>query len=82
MLGMFEPLLMGWVSREPVLGERTDLVTKNGIFKAFALVDGRAAGTWTLERGRPALEPFARIAAADLAALEADGEDVARYLGS
>ena len=81
MLGAFEPLLMAW-DRAPLLGEAgTGIVTTNGLFRPFALVRGRAAGTWRLDRGRVMLEPFARIAASDAAALERDAEDVVSFLG-
>lgn len=46
LLGMFDELLMGWASREPVLGEHSELVTSNGMFRAVMLIGGRAAGTW------------------------------------
>ena len=59
---------------------RSDLVTVNGIFKAFALVGGRAAGTWSLRDGRVTLEPFAPLDHADAAALAADAADVERFL--
>jgi hypothetical protein len=81
LLGPFDPLLLGWVSREAVLGDRADVVTRNGIFRAIALVRGRAAGTWTMPAGKVALEPFAPLEAGERAALEADGADVARFLG-
>jgi hypothetical protein len=81
MLGAYEPLLMAW-ERGPVLGEAgTGIVTSNGLFRPFALVRGKAAGLWRLDRGRVYLEPFSRIAAADARALEADAEDVVRFLG-
>ena len=48
LLGPFEPLLLGWRSREPVLGAHTGVVTLNGIFRPIALVRGRAVGTWRL----------------------------------
>src|SRR5665811_2097592 len=46
LLGGFDPLLHGWVDREPVLGGNRTIVTTNGIFRPFALVGGRAVGTW------------------------------------
>ncbi|MEA2308512.1 MAG: hypothetical protein QOI65_798 [Thermoleophilaceae bacterium] len=81
LLGSFDPVLLGWTSRAPLLGdEEQRLVTSNGLFRPFALVGGRGVATWRL-RGRDVeIEPFRRIARADLAALEADGEDVLRYL--
>jgi len=82
LLGSFEPVLLGWRSREPLLGTHGQtLVTVNGVFRPFALVRGRAVATWSLRDGRVAIEPFRRLARADRAALEADADDVVRYLG-
>lgn len=81
MLGAFEPVLMTW-DREPILGRRKGIVTDNGIFRPFALVEGRAVATWRLAGGRIELEPFRRIAAADRRALDADADDVIRFLGA
>ena len=80
LLGSFDPLLMGWTSRTPVLGRHAPAVVTGGLFRPFALVRGRAVATWRLSGGRVALEPFGRLARADRAALEADAEDVARFL--
>jgi len=82
LLGQFDPLLLGWISREFVLGSHADVVTKNGILRAIALVNGRAAGTWRMPRGEVVLEPFGPMGSADAAALEAEAVDVARYLES
>lgn len=82
LLGAFDPLLLGWTSREPITGAHTRIVTTNGLFRPFALVRGRAAGIWRLARGRVALEPFGRLSRRDAAALEADADDVARFLGA
>ncbi len=81
LLGSFDPLLHGWVSREPVLGGHQGVVTTNGIFRPFALVRGHGVATWGLARGRVTLTPFAPLAAADEAALMADAADVLRFLG-
>lgn len=80
LLGPFDPLLLGWRSREPILGSHADVVTVNGLFRPFALVGGRAVATWTMPGGEVALEPFGRLARHDAAALEADAADVARFL--
>ena len=45
LLGGFDPLLHGWVDRTPVLGANQTIVTTNGSFRPFALVDGRAVAT-------------------------------------
>jgi Winged helix DNA-binding domain len=81
LLGSFDPLLHGWNSREFVLGGHTGIVTTNGIFRPFALVDGQAAATWTLTRGQVKLAPFGPLAPADEAALRAEAGAVTRYLG-
>jgi hypothetical protein len=80
LLGSFEPVLLGWVSRAAVVGEHRDLVTDNGVFRPFALVGGRAVARWRLAGGQVALEPFASLAPADAAALEAEAADVVRFL--
>ncbi len=81
LLGAFDPLLMGWASREPVLGDATGIVTTNGVFRPFALVDGHAAATWTMPAGQVVLTPFAPLSAATTAALALEAADVVRFLG-
>jgi len=80
LLGGFDPLLHGWVDREPVLGGNQTIVTMNGIFRPFALVGGRAAATWTMPGGRVTLEPFAPLAAGVLVDLDREARDVERFL--
>jgi hypothetical protein len=82
LFGAFDPLLLGWTSRERILGPHTYLVTTNGIFRPFALVKGRAAGTWRLARGKVTIEPLHRIAKKDMAALEADAVDAERFMAT
>jgi Winged helix DNA-binding domain len=81
MLGAFDPVLLGWRSREPLLGANQPIVTINGIFRPFALVRGRAVAVWGIAAGKLTLTPFAPIAAADERKLRADGEQALRYLG-
>ncbi|MEA2139946.1 MAG: hypothetical protein QOC91_45 [Solirubrobacteraceae bacterium] len=80
LLGAFDPLLLGWCSREEIVGANRSLVTDNGLFRPFALVGGRAAAGWRLAAGKVELEPFGRLTRAERAALEADAVDVLRYL--
>ncbi len=56
LLGGFDPLLLGWRSRDLVLDEPARVITPNGIFRAIVLVDGRAVGTWTLANERVRLQ--------------------------
>ena len=83
LLGQFEPLLLGWVSREPIVGPAEgNLVTVNGIFRPFALAGGRAVAGWGLPRGRVALDPFEPLDPAVTAELERDGAAVEAFLGA
>jgi hypothetical protein len=81
LLGSFEPVLLGWVSREELLDANQVIVTVNGVFRPFAMVRGRAAALWRLDGGEVEVEPFARLTKKDAAALEADARDVMRFLG-
>ncbi len=80
LLGWFDPLLLGWTSREQLLGPHRDKITVGGLFYPFALVRGRACATWKLTQGRIELDPFGRLTRADRAALEADAADVLRFM--
>jgi hypothetical protein len=80
LLGAFDPLLLGWTSRERILGPHTHLVTMNGIFRPFGLVKGRAAATWRLNNGRVKIEPLGKVSKAAGAALAADAADVERFM--
>ena len=80
LLGSFEPVLLGWASREPLIDADEAIVVTGGIFRPFALVDGRAAAVWTLRDGEVAIEPFGRLARADARALEDEAVDVVRFL--
>ncbi len=79
LLGAFEPVLLGWVSREPLVGRYADRVMSGGMFRPFALVGGRSVATWALVGGRVEIEPFERLPGA---ALAADAVAVTEYLGS
>jgi hypothetical protein len=81
LLGAFEPVLLGWTSREDILGKHLELVTVNGLFRPFALVKGRAAAAWSIQKGKVVLEPFGRLSKADREALTQDAADVERFLG-
>jgi hypothetical protein len=81
LLGAFEPVLLGWTSREDILGKHLELVTVNGLFRPFALVKGRAAAAWSIQKGKVVLEPFGRLSKADREALTEDAADVERFLG-
>ncbi len=81
LLGAFDPLLLGWRSREAVLPKNASVVTVNGLFRPFALVRGRAVARWSIGAGELVLTPFAPLSRTDERALRDDALDVARYLG-
>jgi hypothetical protein len=82
LLGAFDPVLLGWTSREPILGPHTHLVTMNGVFRPFAMVKGRAVASWRLNRGKVTIEPLGRITKQANAALAVDAADVERFMAS
>jgi DNA glycosylase AlkZ-like len=81
LLGAFDPVLHGWQSRAPVLGRHERAIVQGGMFRPFAMVRGRAVGTWGLPGGRVVLTELEDLTAADRAELTADAADVARFLG-
>jgi hypothetical protein len=80
LLGSFEPLLCGWRSRAFVAGADEVVLVRNGLFRPFAIVEGRAVATWRLTRGRVTLEPIAPITPETSRALEGDGARVREFL--
>jgi len=81
LLGAFDPLLLGWTSREPIVGPHERAVISGGVFRPFALARGQAVATWRIVAGKVAIEPFTALSEGDAVGLRADGEDVLRYLG-
>ncbi|HVW47971.1 MAG TPA: winged helix DNA-binding domain-containing protein [Solirubrobacterales bacterium] len=82
LLGAFDPLLLGWASRDDVIGPHRGLVTNNGLFRPFALVDGRAVATWRLTRGKVGIEHLERVTKKAAARLEADATAVEAFLAN
>ncbi|HEY2477267.1 MAG TPA: winged helix DNA-binding domain-containing protein [Solirubrobacterales bacterium] len=82
LLGAFDPLLLGWESREQVVGEHKLLVTNNGLFRPFALVKGRAVATWRFQKGRVQIEHLERVTKKAIRELDAEAAAVEIYLAS
>ena len=82
LLGPFDPVLLGWASREPVLGGQQGIVTVNGLFRPVVLVSGRAAGTWSYQGGQVELSLSAGLPVKTRAGLAAEAADVQRFLGA
>jgi uncharacterized protein YcaQ len=81
LLGPFDPVLLGWASREWLLDSHKAVITVNGLFRPFALVDARAVAIWSMPAGKVVLDPFDRLPRKVATALQADALDVVRYLG-
>jgi hypothetical protein len=82
LLGAYDPLLLGWTSREEVVGPHEVLVTINGIFRPFALVEGRAVARWGLAGGKVTIEHLSKVRKKDAAALEDEAQRVLEYLNA
>jgi hypothetical protein len=81
LLGPFDPLLLGWVSREPFVGTHEGVVTSNGLFRACALVKGRVVAIWGLSGATLTLQPLEGLTASVVKALRSDATDVVGFLG-
>jgi hypothetical protein len=82
LLGAFDPLLLGWASREQVVGPHKMLVTTNGIFRPFALVKGRAVATWRFQQGKVEIEHLEKVTKKAAGRLEADAAAVEAFLSN
>jgi hypothetical protein len=80
LLGPFDELLMGWASRNWVLGGHQDVVTSNGVFRPVILADGHAVGTWRRSGSTVTLQPWTRLSAQHQEALATEADDVRRFL--
>jgi hypothetical protein len=80
LLGAYDDVLLGWESRDPVLSGHQGIVTVNGLFRPFALVDGQAAGIWTYSGGQVALDRFETLPDDVETALADEARDVQRFL--
>ena len=81
LLGPFDPVLHGWVSRESFVGAHRSVVTVNGIFRATCLVGGRVVGTWTHPAKGMTIDLLENVDTSARQRLATDAEDVARFLG-
>lgn len=83
----FDTYLLGYRSRNLLVSPRyaRRINAGGGMVHPTLIVDGRAAGTWKLKRQKNGvdvvLEPFVELAAEVQPALEAEVEDIARFLG-
>jgi Winged helix DNA-binding domain len=80
LLGAFEPVLLGWVSRDEILGGDKTLVTNNGIFRPFAMVGGVAVASWGFPGGAVCVTPFRPLSKDITAALSAEAAGIEQFL--
>jgi hypothetical protein len=80
LLGPYDPVLLGWASREPILRGHEGIVAVNGLFRPFALVEGEAAGIWAYTGGEVQLRLFGALPDHIEPALAAEACDVQRFL--
>ena len=80
LLGAFDPLLLGWASRELFLATGGPVITVNGLFRPFVLVSGRGAALWTIAGGKVVTDQLLRLTAPERAALAAEAADVELFL--
>lgn len=79
--GPFDPLLHGWRSNTDILAGHNGVVTSNGLYRPFALIDGHVAATWGLANGRITIRPLQQLSSADRRFLKFEASAVLDYLG-
>ncbi len=82
LLGAFDPLLLGWASRDLFLAADGPVVTSNGVFRPFVLSHGRGSALWTIRRGQVVTGSLGQLAPPEQEALAAEAADVTRFLGA
>ena len=80
LLGAFDPLLLGWASRELFLAPGGPVITTNGLFRPFVLVQGRGTALWSFSGGKVVVGPPGPLTAPEKAALAVETADVERFL--
>jgi hypothetical protein len=81
LLGTFEPVLLGWCSREAILGSHVERVVRGGVFRPFALSEGRAVAAWGISGRALEVEAFEPLAPEVAHALATEQKAVLRFLG-
>jgi hypothetical protein len=80
LLDQWDPILVGWRTRETLLEHYPRGGEPEAHFRPFAYAGARAVATWSLREGAVAMsEPFAPLARRERQALAADARDVARF---
>jgi DNA glycosylase AlkZ-like len=81
LLDQWDPLLVGWRSREALLEHYPRHASAEAHYRPFAYARARAVAIWSLSRGVVTIdEPFCPLKQAERRALARDADDVARFL--
>jgi hypothetical protein len=81
LLDRWDPLLVGWRSRESLLDHYPRRDSPEAHYRPFAYARARAVATWSLRHGAVEIgEPFAALTRADRQALTTDAADVVQFL--
>jgi Winged helix DNA-binding domain len=81
LLDQWDPLLVGWQTRESLLEHYPRRSSPEAHYRPFAYVDARAVATWSLRQGTVTVgEPFVPLKRAARTALAAEATDVVRFL--
>jgi winged helix DNA-binding protein len=85
-LPRYDELLIAYQHRDRLIApaHRPKIYTNNGIVEAVVLVDGFAAGTWSVARAKTeailGIAPFARLGARERAAVEVEGRELLAFV--
>jgi hypothetical protein len=81
-LPKWDNVLLAWADRTRVLPEpyRRKVIASNGDVAQTFLVDGFVAGTWSADKGRVKLQPFARLSRTTQAELKQEAERLEEFL--
>jgi hypothetical protein len=84
MLGHFDPYLLGYADKAFVVAEpfTKRVRTGGGFVTPSVVVNGLAVATWHRRAEKLTIEPFERLSAEAIAAIEAEVADISRFLGS
>ena len=80
LLDRWDPLLVGWQSRKPLLAHYPRLDSPEAHYRPFAFLSGQAVALWSLRASEIRLEPFVALAQRQRGALDADAADLVRFL--
>lgn len=85
LLGHFDTLLLGYASRDLLLdsAHAKQVQAGGGFIQPTVLVDGRVVGVWNLDRAKSkvVVQPFQTLPRGSRDGLQAEVEDVGRFLG-